>query len=126
MSHDNNILDISMSRKKKNRLPDREKIVLAYHAFEHDDPKEGQNLLASVDQGYYVVQFHKDISRALLCWSTFKSIQDATQSENMRKESEFYLIVYRLTKIIVGNRLNFPKSGNFTELTSTLFRDFAL
>src|SRR5579864_7044626 len=108
MSQDNNIVDIGSSKKRKNRLPDREKIVLAYHVFCHNDFKEGQNILGSVDQGYYLIQFHKDIARSLLCWATLKSIHDADKAESMRKESEFYLVVYKLTKIIVANKLNFP------------------
>ncbi len=126
MSLDNNVVDIRSSNKKKNRLPDREKVILAYHAFKHGDIKEGQDLLTSVDAHYYLIQFHKDISRALLCWATLKSVYDDKQSENLRKESEFYLIVYNVTKTIVSKKLNFPKSGNFIELTSTLFLDFSL
>lgn len=125
MSQDNNIVDIASSKKKRNRIPDREKIILAYHAFRHNNPKEAQNMLASVDQGYYMIQFHKDIARALLCWATSKG-QEYEKVEDHRKESEFYIIVYNLTKIIVHNKYNFPKSGNFMELVGTLFRDFSL
>lgn len=121
MSQDSNIVNIGMSGKKKFRLPDREKIIMAYHLFESNKGSDAIELLSSVDSHYYLIQFHRDIARALLCWAVRH-----TGNPNLAKESEFYLIVYRMTKFIVGNKLNFPKSGNFTELLDTLFKDCAL
>lgn len=122
MSQDSNVVNMGSSRKKKFKITDRERIVLAYHAYEQQNPEEATKLLASIDQGYYLMQFHKDIARALLCWATRKE----TQNEALAKESEFYLVVYRLTKHVVANRANFPKSGHFLELKDTLFKDFQL
>lgn len=122
MSQDNNIFDMNLSKKKKFKLPDREKVIAAYHLFESAQDEEAMELLSTVDQHYYLFQFHRDISRALLCWA----IRASTQRLDHQKESEFYLIVYRLTKLITNRKLNFPKSGNFAELLDTLFKDCAL
>lgn len=119
MSQDNNVISFDQNKKqKKNILTDKEKIVFAYHAMEVSNLDEMFKLLTSVSPGYYQTQFHKDISRALLCQSVFKSTQDF----NLGKESEFYLIIYRLTKAVTEGKFNFVGSGHFYQLKDELFK----
>lgn len=121
MSHDNNIVSIE-TRKKRGHLSDKDKIVLAYHLIEESKEKDALKLLGSINQSYYLTYIHKDVSRALLCYLIFKT----TQQENLRKESEFYLVLYKLTKHILRNNLVFNKSGFFYTLKDELFKDFEL
>lgn len=103
-------------------MTDHMKIVYAYHSFEENDPAEAFKLLDSVTQTYYVVQFHKDIARALLCHQIGKTHPD----EAIKKEAEFYILVYRLTKKIVTSGLRFDRCQYFYDLRSELFKDFQL
>jgi hypothetical protein len=117
MSQDNKLVMIQHAR-VKNRITDYERIVFAYHYFEQNNPDEAKELLSKVHTLYYQSQLHKDISRALLAHATYASTQDP----GLGKESEFYLIVYRLTKIITENKLHFTGSGNFYQLRDELFK----
>lgn len=114
-----NIRDIHSAKTMINKIPDREKIVVAYHTIEQGRTAEAIGILSSVSQDYYLIQFHKDIARALLCWAT----RGAAQDFRLAKESEFYLIVYRLMKFITENQLTFDKGGYFYELMIGLFKD---
>lgn len=118
VSRDPKIIPISQLRKVKRSLTDHEKIVYGYHAFEEGDPAEAIRLLSSVSQAYFMNGFHKDISRALLCQITFKT----TNHPDHGKESEFYLVIYRLTKHIVSNKIHFNGSGHFFQLKDELFK----
>lgn len=119
MSQDNKIVLIQHAMRKKN-ITDYEKIVFAYHYFEQGNPESAKELLGTVHQLYYQSQFHKDIGRALLCHATFKTTNDPMTG----KESEFYLIVYRLTKQITESKMHFTGSGHFYQLRDELFKGF--
>jgi hypothetical protein len=102
----------------KNRLSDHERIVFAYHYFEQGTPDKAKELLSQVNSLYYQSQFHKEIARALLCHATYAHTQDPI----LGKESEFYLVVYRLTKLITEKKLHFIGSGHFYQLRDELFK----
>ncbi len=114
-----NIRDIHSAKTIINKISDREKIVVSYHIIEQGRTLEAIDLLSSISQDYFLIQFHKDIARALLCWATRGIAQDL----KLAKESEFYLIVYRLTKFITENKLTFKNGGYFYELITELFKD---
>ncbi len=109
-------------KQKTNKLSNKEKVVFAYHCVQNEEIDKAIKLLTSVDQNYYIVEFHKDISRALLCHATCKN----TDSIELYRESEFYLVVYRLVKFITESKVLFSKSGYFSELRDTLFKGFPL
>lgn len=106
--------------RKRTNLTDKEKLVLGYHLLENNKEDEAKKILGQVSSGYMATTFHKDISRALLCWSVCKK----TENEEHRKESEFYLIIYRLTKRVSSTNLMFKNSGHFVDLKDTLFKGF--
>lgn len=121
MSHDNKV--ILMEHKKKqlsHKLTDHEKVVFAYHYFEQNNVGEAIKAIQDVSQGYWTGQFHKDISRALLCHATYQT----TQNPALGKESEFYVVVYRLVKYITSNKIHFNGSGHFYQLKDELYKDF--
>lgn len=121
MSQDNNVVLLN-HKKRKNIITDRERVVFGYHYFEQNNQDEAVKILSEVTPGYYQSQFHKDISRALLCHATIKSTNDP----KLGKESEFYLVVYRLTKHVTSRKLTFNQSGHFYQLKDELFKDFGL
>ena len=123
MSQDseNEIVDFDLFKQaKKNQLTDHGKIVYGYHLLNQRKIEEGKKILGTVSTHYYTTELYKDLSRALLCWSTYQNTKD----ENHRKESEFYLVVYRLTKIVIGQNLLFTNSGFFHDLKNGLFKGF--
>lgn len=120
MDQNNNILHFNA--KNIDSLSDKDKLVYAYHAFEKNDNEQAFKLLNAISQSYYLTQFYKDLSRALLCHSVAKLTNDPDQG----KESEFYLIVYRLTKRIVATNIIFKGSGYFHILKEELFKGFNL
>lgn len=103
---------------KHNQLTSRDKVIFAYHYLVQSNFEETIKTLNMIDSAYWVTQFHKDIARALLCVSTYASTQDP----GLGKESEFYLVVYRLTKMIIDNKLHFTGSGHFYQLKDELFK----
>lgn len=107
---------------KKNQLSDHEKIVFAHHYLEQNNQAEGTKLLSSINPSYFHSQFHKDVARALLCHATHKNTQDPKHG----KESEFYLVVFKLTRHIVSHKIHFTGSGHFYQLKDELFKDFTL
>lgn len=111
-----------IKRLKKNDLTDRDKVVFAYHSFEQGNDGEAISLLKNVSQSYYLTQLHKDISRALLCQATYKNTNDPS----MGKQSEFYLVIFYLVKLITSRKLNFQTSGYFYQLKDELFKDFGV
>lgn len=108
-------------KKIHGELSDREKLIYGYHLLEDKDEMGAAKLFGSLSPGYMVTTFYKDLSRALLCWATLQS----HNNEDMRKESEFYLIVYRLTKKVAAEGLVFKNSGYFMELKDTLFKGYS-
>lgn len=119
VSQDNNVFMFELKKKSKsNQLTNRDKVVFGYHYFEQNNPEEAIHTLNIVESAYWITQFHKDISRALLCGATFNTTQDPS----MGKESEFYIVVYRLTKHIVTNKIHFTGSGHFYQLRDELFK----
>lgn len=122
MSHENDdTIPLDLFRKrKKYGLTDRDKIVFAYHFFEDKKYDEAKKLLGEISGGYFTTGFYKDIARALLCWATMKYNNDS----KCQKESEFYVVVYRLTRKVIGEKLIFKNSGYFTDLKNELFKDF--
>lgn len=121
MSQDNEVVDLGLFKQvKKNQLSDHGKIVCGYHLLSQDNFEEGIKVLGSVSTHYYTTELYKDLSRALLCWSTCQN----SGNEDHRKESEFYLVVYRLTKMVVGHNLLFTNSGFFHDLINGLFKGF--
>jgi hypothetical protein len=121
MSQDNKVVQLLLIKKRKNNdLSDKEKLVFSYHYFDLGNEEAAIKLLCTVGQVYYMNQFHKDISRALLCQATYKTTQDY----NLGKESEFYIIVYKLVVIITSKKLVFTGSGHFYQLKDELFQGF--
>lgn len=121
MSDDKSIsMDDFKSKKKAKTLNNREKVVHAYHLFNDKKDSEAVSILVSIPQSYYLIDLHKDIARALLCWATHKT----SNSMDHYKESEFYVVIYRMTKHICVNKLMFKNSGYFSELKLNLFKDF--
>lgn len=121
MSQDNKVVLLQHRAKlRKNDLSDHEKVVFAYHYFEQNNHDEAVKLLSSVSGHYYESGLHKDISRALLCHATYASTQNPAHG----KESEFYLVVYRLVRHITHNKIHFTNSGHFYLLKDYLFKDF--
>ncbi len=121
MSQDHKVIQmLHIKRLKTNQITDKEKIVYAYHYFESGNDFDAKKLLNSVSGPYYDGGLFKDISRALLCQTTVRTTGNADHG----KESEFYLVVYRLTKHIIDNKLNFTKSSHFYLLKDQLFKDF--
>lgn len=118
MSQDNKVFILGHA-KRKNSLTDKERVVYAYHYFERNNESEAKKLLSEISKHYYDSTFHKDISRALLCHLTYPTTQNPVHG----KESEFYLVVYRLTKFIVENKIHFNGSGYFVQLRDELFKD---
>lgn len=119
VNQDNNIVMFELKRKlKHNQLSNRDKIIFAYHYFDQNDVNSAVNTLNTVDGAYWITHFHKDISRALLCIPTYQSTQDPS----IGKESEFYLIIYRLTKRITDGKIHFTGSGHFYQLKDELFK----
>lgn len=106
-------------KQKNGKLTDRERVVYAYHYFERGNSSEALATLCQVNQSYWTGQFHKDISRALLCQATYAT----TQHPGHGKESEFYVVVYRLTKYVTSNKIHFDGSGNLYLLKDELFKD---
>lgn len=120
VSRDNNIVLIDHKKKQKlNKLTDRERIVYGYHYFEGGNHQEATSILGQVNQAYWTGQFHKDIARALLCQATYAT----TQHPGHGKESEFYVVVYRLTRHVTSNKIHFNGSGNLYLLKDELFKD---
>lgn len=123
MSQEPKVLNMmAIKRQKKNDLTDHEKVVFAYHAFDQGNDEQAISLLKSVSQSYYLTQLHKDISRALLCQATYKNTLDPV----MGKQSEFYLVIFYLVKIITSRKLMFQTSGYFYQLKDELFKDFGV
>jgi hypothetical protein len=123
VSHDNEneIVNLGLFKQfKKNQLTDYGKIVYGYHLLRERRVLDAQKLLGSVSTSYYTMDLHKDIARALLCWATYQNTQD----ESLRKESEFYIVVYKLTKMITTEGLLFTNSGFFHDLKNGLFKGF--
>lgn len=121
MSQDNKVVQLLHIKKSNNNdLSNKEKLVFAYHYFDQGNDEAAIKLLCTVGQAYYVTQFHKDISRALLCQATYKTTQDY----NIGKESEFYIIVYRLVVTITSKKLVFTGSGHYYQLKDELFKGF--
>lgn len=115
------VVPILLFKKKiHGELTDREKLIYGYHLLEDKDEIGAAKLFGSLSPGYMATNFYKDLSRALLCWATLQT----TNNEDMRKESEFYLIVYRLARKINHEGLVFRNSGYFNELKDTLFKGF--
>jgi hypothetical protein len=121
VSQENEIVDLDLFKKfKKNQLSDHGKIVYGYHLLRERKVIEAKKVLASVSVHYYSVDIHKDIARALLCWATYMQNQDP----NLGKESEFYTVMAKLTRMVVTENLLFTNSGYFHELSVTLFKGF--
>lgn len=116
MNQNSNIVPINRVNAKF--LSDYEKIVYAYHNFQSNNSEEALKLLNLISPWYYQNQFHKDISRALLCASVAKTTNDLLMS----KESEFYIVIYRLTMYITEHKIHFNGSGNFYQLKYELFK----
>lgn len=114
-------VNLGLFRSRKN-LSDKDKIVYGYHLLESGDVAEAKRVLGSVTQTYFMVNLYRDISRALLCWITYKS----TNSLQHYKEAEFYLVIYKLTKKVVSENLMFKNSTQFDELLNVLFKDFSI
>lgn len=122
MSQDNDIVDLDLFKKfKKNQLNDHGKIVYGYHLLQERKVEEAKQILASVSVHYYSVDIYKDLARALLCWATYQTNGD----ETLRKESEFYPVVSKLTRMIVNEKLVFINSGYFHDLRNGLFNGFS-
>jgi hypothetical protein len=123
MSQDN-VVNLDLARRvKKKQLTDRDRLVFAYHELSKQSVEglqTGLDLLNEVSDTYYKEGLHKDISRALLCWTTYKKTLNFAHG----KESEFYIIVSNLVAIITQNKLTFKKSEYFYFLRQELFKDF--
>lgn len=118
---DNEVTNLELFKKfKKNQLPDRGKIVYGYHLLRERKVEDAKKILASISKHYYVVDIHKDISRALLCWATYQITNDL----NQYRESEFYVVISKLVKMVAAENLIFNNSGYFHELRTTLFKGF--
>jgi hypothetical protein len=121
MSQDNSSPVVPMElfkKKRKGGLTDHERIVFAYHLFENGDDPGAKKLLGEVSCGYFTTIFYKEVARALLCWS----ISKGTNLHDLGKESEFYVVIYRLYKKIIREELVFKNSGYFTEMKDGLFK----
>lgn len=119
MSHENDqVLSINLG--KRSSFTDKEKLVYGYHYLDQGRLDDAKKLLGQISSGYMATTLYKDLSRALLCWATYKH----TGNESHRKESEFYLVVYRLTKLVLKDNVMFKNSGHFHDLKETLFKDF--
>lgn len=114
--------NIRQFRPKEPDMSDKDRIIYAYHAFQEGNGDKGRSLLNSVSTTYYITKFHKDISRALLA----RLIYPKTKDEFLQKEAEFYIVVYRLAKKIVGENISFQKAQYFHELRNELFKGFTL
>jgi hypothetical protein len=124
MSQNNDgVVHLNLFKKKVHgELTDRDKIVYAYHLLESGDEMGASKMFGTLSPGYMATNFYKDLARALLCWATHKN----TNNEDHRKESEFYMIVYRIAKRVNVEGLVFNNSGYFTEMKDTFFRGFNL
>lgn len=121
MSQDNDIVDLDLFKKfKKNQLTDHGKIVYAYHLIQEEKIEEARKVLSSVSVQYYTTEMYRDLSRALLCWATYKNNSDL----NLYRESEFFLVVSKLTKAVISKNLIFQNSGYFHDLKNGLFKGF--
>lgn len=114
------VVSLSGRRLKHQKLSDKEKIIYSYHLLSDCFVDDAIDLLKLVSKDYYEKDLHKDISRALLCYATKASSQNIQHG----KESEFYLVVYRLVKMISEQKLYFKNSEYFVMLKDQLFKDF--
>ncbi len=119
--NDDDVVDLDLFKKfKKNQLTDHGKVVYGYHLLRERKVDEAKKILASVSVHYYSVDIHKDLARALLCWATYMN----NGIEELRKESEFYTLVAKLTRMVTSENLLFTNSGYFHDLKNTLFKGF--
>lgn len=70
-------------------LTNRGLITYAYHFNRHSAKRKAEQLLNKIDVDYFKAGIYKDLSRALFCWTMFKT----TGVEEYRKQSEFFLIL---------------------------------
>lgn len=123
MSQDDNTSVVPMDlfkKKRKGSLTDHERVVFAYHLFENGDNDGAKKLLGEVSSGYFTTTFYRELSRALLCYSVSKG----TDNHALGKESEFYVVAYRLYKKVIREELVFKNSGYFVEMKDGLFKGF--
>jgi hypothetical protein len=120
MNQDNKVVMMA-HMKNKNKMSDRDRVVYAHHYFQNGNTDGAMKLLGDVHSLYYQSQMYKDISRALLCHATYKTTNDP----GLGKESEFYLIIYYLTRHITENKLHFTGSGHFYQMRDELFKGFS-
>jgi hypothetical protein len=114
------ITNLNIFRKfKKNQLSDKEKIVYGYHFIEDRNIDQAKSLLSSVSQHYYMAGIYKDLTRALVCYLAYKYSSNPVHSQ----ESEFYLVVYKLTQRIYWDQIKFHHSGYFEDLRLSIFVD---
>lgn len=107
---------------KGKSLTDRERIVYGYHFISNEDYENGYKLLGQVTQEYFEVGLFKDLSRALLCHTVGEMFADVS----MQREAEFYLVIYRLTRMILTLRPEAIWTIQFFQLKETLFKGFDL
>lgn len=106
------------SQSRKNVLTHKDAICFALQYMEQGNNDEAIKIFQAIPSSYWTEQFHKDISRALICHITAKTTGD----QMLGKESEFYLVVYYLVKRITREKLNFKNSGYFQQLKDELFK----
>lgn len=100
-------------------LTDKGRIVFAYHAFQSGNSTEAVKLLTEVSQDYYMSGLYQDLARACLFWSLYVN----NKQDSFYKESEYYIIIYRLVKFVVHGGLCFNKSGYFHDIELKIFKD---
>lgn len=114
----NNKVVLIDHKKKHKILTDHQRVVFGFHYLEDGNVEEALSTLGQVNQSYWTGQFHKDIARALLCHLTYPNTGNPQHGE----ESEFYLVVYKLTKLIIEGNIHFNGSGNIRLLKDELFK----
>lgn len=115
-----NVIQLGGHRHKD--LTDKGRIVFAYHAFQSGNANEGVKLLSEVSQDYYMSGLYQDLARACLFWSLYVNSR-GVNGDQYYKESEYYLIVYRLVKFVIQGGLCFNKSGYFHDIDLKIFKD---
>lgn len=120
MSRTNNLILLDYKKKEKaKQLSDRDRICFAWHYISEGELDRAIKIMAPIQDYYWATQIHKDIGRALLCHEAYKSTRDS----NMGKESEFYIVIYRLTKYISDTKVQFKNASQFWLLRDQLFKD---